>query len=639
MSRNSSQFTLAAASLVCVLILAACNYAPTLRYITITPPSATITVPTTQQFTAQAYYSDGSIKDGTSLVTWGSSNTAVATILPTGVATAVGPGTTTITATAAGTPGATATLTVNQLVSIAVTPMNQTVPVGQMQQYTATGTYNTGSTADITSQVTWGATPSSVATITTGGLATAVGSGTATITASLSGVTGKTSMITGPPVPVSLTVTPGAPTIAVGNSETFTATENWSDGTTGHVPTGTVTWTSGTTTTATIIASTPSYNALAAALAAGTTTIMATEGMLTPGMATLTVVVGTTHFAYVSNTSSNSIQYYSVTASTSPYLTSQGTLALGYPPTQTILHPGGTYMYWTDVGNQVWVATINSSTGAPTNTALAPQATNPAAGTTFGVIDPYGRFLYVSYDTGNAIYGFTISQTDGSLTPISGSPFTANLNTPECLIIDHSGSYLYATNSGTTGTNANTVAAFSIDQTTGALTPLSTPTYPTGGGPYLGGLDPSGTHLYTANSAANSISGFTIGTGGALTSIGADFAISGATTIFNLVIDPSGTHIYALDAGTATNGQVFGFNIGSGGVIGTAISGTPIKTGNFPASSIVIDPTDALLATANNFDNDISLYTVGTGGVLTATTPATVETGSAPLYLTFYNAP
>jgi len=641
MKSNSSRFILAAASLVCVLILAACNCAPVLRYVTITPTSATINVGTSQQFTAQAYYSDGSIKDGTSLVTWGSSNPAVATIVG-GLASAIGPGTTTITATAAGTPGATATLNVNQLLSIAVTPVNQNVPVGNTQQYDAMGTYNTG-TVDITTLVTWSASPSSVATITTGGLATAVGSGTATITASLDGVSGSTSMITGPPVPVSLTVSPSAPTIAVGNAETFTATENWSDGTTGHVPTGTVTWTSGTTTTATIIASTPTSTALAAALAAGTTMITASEGALTPGTTTLTVVTGKTHYAYISNNSSDTIQWYSVNATTSPYLTSQGTIAQS-APTQTVVHPSGSYVYATDAASNVLVFNVNASTGALTASGYAPQA-GGSGNTNFMVIDPYGRFLYVSDDITNTIHGFTITQSGGtnpgSLTPItmSPSPFTTNLNTPECLIIDPSGSYLYATNSGTTLTNANTVAAYSIDQTTGALTPLATPTYPTGIGPFLAALDPSGTHLYTANSGANSISGFTIGAGGALTSIGAAFAISGATTIFNVVIDPSGKHIYALDAGTATNGQVFGFNIGAGGVIGTAISGTPINTGNFPNTSILIDPTDALLAVPNNFDNDVSLYTIGAGGALTATTPATAATGNGPLYLTFYNAP
>ena len=102
------------------------------------------------------------------------------------------------------------------------------------------------------------------------------------------------------------------------------------------------------------------------------------------------------------------------------------------------------------------------------------------------------------------------------------------------------------------------------------------------------------------------------------------------------MVDPSGTHIYVLDLGTTT-GQVFGFNIGSGGVIGSAISGTPVATGDTPFAGIVIDPTGTLLAVENNYGNSISLYTIGSGGALTADTP--VNTGTAPLFVTLYNAP
>jgi trimeric autotransporter adhesin len=653
MRRNSSQFTLAAASLVCILILAACNCAPTLRYLTITPASATISVGTSQQFTAQAYYSDGSVKDGTSLVTWSSTNTAVATVVG-GVATGVGPGTTTITATAAGTPGATATLNVNQLLSIAVTPANQNVPVGGQQQYDAMGTYKnpdgTTGTTDVTTLVTWSAAPASVATITTGGLATAVGSGTATITASLNGVNGSTSMITGPPVPVSLTISPSAPTIAVGNSDAFTATENWSDGTTGHPLSGTVTWTSGTPATASILAT----SGLAVGLTAGTTQITASEtvsGNTISGNTTLTVVTGTTHFAYVSNNAGTTpppaIQWYSVSTTTSPYLTSQGTVAPATPPVQTVIHPSGKYLYATDDGGNVWLYNINTSTGALTLSAAGtqPQPTNSTPGTTFTVIDPYGRFLYMSNDTTGAIYGFTISQTDGTLTAITmtPSPFTTNLNTPECLIIDRTGTYLYASNYGN-----NTISAYTIDQTSGALATLAAqPTIATGSGPLYGTLDPTGTYLYVANTGANSVSQFTIGTGssaGVLSSIGADFVLpSTAVLVINVVVDPSGAHIYVLDEGGSTttpNGQVFGFNIGSGGVISsTAIAGTPVTAGNTPTDAILIDPTGALIAVNNNFDNDISLYLVGSGGTPAPTVPPTVATGDAPLHLTFYNAP
>ncbi len=52
------------------------------------------------------------------------------------------------------------------------------------------------------------------------------------------------------------------------------------------------------------------------------------------------------------------------------------------------------------------------------------------------VIDPYGRFLYVAGQTANSIYAFQISLTNGSLTAVSGSPFTTNLNGPISLAAD-----------------------------------------------------------------------------------------------------------------------------------------------------------------------------------------------------------
>ena len=197
MRRIPSHLALLATAFVCILALTACgSSAPVLQFVTITPTSATINVGTTQQFSASAYYSDGSIKDGTSLVTWGSSNPTVATIAAGGVATAVGLGTTTITATAAGTPGATATLSVNQLLAIAVTPATATAAAaGATQQFKATGAYKnsdgTTGTADVTTLATWTSGTTAVATIGSGtGLATAVANGTSLITASLNGMSG-----------------------------------------------------------------------------------------------------------------------------------------------------------------------------------------------------------------------------------------------------------------------------------------------------------------------------------------------------------------------------------------------------------------------------------------------------------------
>jgi len=79
--------------------------------IAVTPATPSISQGATKQFTAIGTYSDNTNQDLTSSVTWTSSNTAVATISPAGMATSIAIGSTTISAAAGAISGST-TLTV-----------------------------------------------------------------------------------------------------------------------------------------------------------------------------------------------------------------------------------------------------------------------------------------------------------------------------------------------------------------------------------------------------------------------------------------------------------------------------------------------------------------------------------------------
>ena len=72
---------------------------PALTSILVSPAAQTILTGSTEQFTATGTYADGSSKDISLQVTWGSSNTAVATVNTSGLVSAVAPGNTTISAT------------------------------------------------------------------------------------------------------------------------------------------------------------------------------------------------------------------------------------------------------------------------------------------------------------------------------------------------------------------------------------------------------------------------------------------------------------------------------------------------------------------------------------------------------------
>jgi len=75
------------------------------------------------------------------------------------------------------------------LTSIEVTPETASIVIDSTQQFTVTGTYSDGSTADLTESVTWTSSNPDVAIITASGLATGVSKGTVTITAASNGVT------------------------------------------------------------------------------------------------------------------------------------------------------------------------------------------------------------------------------------------------------------------------------------------------------------------------------------------------------------------------------------------------------------------------------------------------------------------
>jgi len=90
-----------------------------------------------------------------------------------------------------GGPGGGSTAT---LVSIAITPVNPSIAVGNTEQFAASSTYSDGTTHNITTQVTWNSSHTSVATVNSSGLATAVAAGTATITATSGSISGSTTL-------------------------------------------------------------------------------------------------------------------------------------------------------------------------------------------------------------------------------------------------------------------------------------------------------------------------------------------------------------------------------------------------------------------------------------------------------------
>ncbi len=160
----------------------------TLSSISLSPQNSTIAKGATQQFTAKGTYSDGSMHDITSQVTWTSLNQTIASMSTStvGLASGAAQGDATVKASVGAINDTTTLHVLNPtLVAIVVSPANVTIAKNLTRQFTATGMYTPTLVQDITSQVTWTTSSAGIATMstTTSGLALGISGGSTTITA------------------------------------------------------------------------------------------------------------------------------------------------------------------------------------------------------------------------------------------------------------------------------------------------------------------------------------------------------------------------------------------------------------------------------------------------------------------------
>jgi hypothetical protein len=172
--------------------------------ITVLPSDPSIALGTHQQFAAIGTFTDNTMQDITTSVTWSSSSPSIAVISDVvgskGLATALAIGSTTVTASAGDISGATLlTVTAATLVAIKVTPENKSAYILATVQYTAIGTFSDNTTQDVTKLATWTSSNNSVAGISNDvgskGLATALSVGSTTITATVENISGSASLM------------------------------------------------------------------------------------------------------------------------------------------------------------------------------------------------------------------------------------------------------------------------------------------------------------------------------------------------------------------------------------------------------------------------------------------------------------
>lgn len=304
----------------------------------------------------------------------------------------------------------------------------------------------------------------------------------------------------------------------------------------------------------------------------------------------------------------------------------------GIGPQAVALDPTGKFAYTANTGcfdgfaGQVSMYAIDPVTG--TLASIAPPVAASDEGTRSIAVDPSGKFVYaVSWgggDTAGSLAAYSIDATTGALTPIQTIDGRCpGLCAPWSVAVDPSDKFVFVANEG--GPAPTGVSIFSIDSTTGTLT-LAGIAGSVGRTTSVA-VAPSGKFVYVANGANgfpgqnDKISTYAIdGTTGQLTATG---IIDAGSDPSSVAVDPTGTYVYVTN--TESN-DVSMYTIDS--TSGALSSTGTIAAGTAPVS-VAVDPTGKFAYVANSDSNDVSMYTINTTtGALSLA--GTIAAGGSP---------
>jgi 6-phosphogluconolactonase len=333
-------------------------------------------------------------------------------------------------------------------------------------------------------------------------------------------------------------------------------------------------------------------------------------------------------FSYVADNSLSSISAYAIDASTGALTELAGSpFAAGTNPANVTIDPSGKFAYAANqISGNISAYTIDATTGT-----LSPVSGSPYASGNYPsgvVIDPSGKFAYVTnYGipmvgtwSGGSLSAYTINASTGALTPVAGTPFAANC--PCVFTIAPSGKFAYLTTNSGGG-----VYVYSIDTNTGALTQTQSVAGRSGNCPGQTRavvystcgvmITPNGKFAYVPSfdNTGNTVYAYTIGsTTGALTAVaGSPYPIVGQNSL-SVSFDPGGRFAYVLSPyyGTSSNepGVVLAFTIDATTGALTAITGSPFEAGVFP-TYFTLDPSGKFAYAAEGTMSNVSAYPIG----------------------------
>ncbi len=295
-------------------------------------------------------------------------------------------------------------------------------------------------------------------------------------------------------------------------------------------------------------------------------------------------------------------------------------------PSAMAATPRTEFVYVADWFNKdILIIRADPGSGALTKTAVIPVPSfqNPVSMR----IEPKGRFLFCADVLGMQVQAFAIG-SDGNLAAVPGSPFQTSEPTGN-LTIDASGHFLFL--GGDT-----TISGFVIGSN-GSLTP--TPGSPvTVRAPFINPdkgptgltavLDPGARFLYAIDSTAPAVFVYAVASDGTLTAVsGSPFTIDNSGTSADISKD--GKFLFV---GGFASVSALAVNTQTGAV--RAVMGSPFsnETGGTPILSLLVDPSNTFVLTANEEETNVSVFAIdGSTGALTMVPGAPFPTAPQPI--------
>ena len=213
--------------------------------------------------------------------------------------------------------------------------------------------------------------------------------------------------------------------------------------------------------------------------------------------------------------------------------------------------PAGRFLF---VGGRlspsISVYQINPSTGALTLTPGSPfQSFNVVFANSL-TVDGTGNFLYVGQTfASNPVAVFSINQTTGALSEIGGSPFYLGVAVVQA---DPIGKYLLGVADGTGTSGDQHIYVFSINSSTGALSPVLNSPFATVATPFALAIHPTGNFVYPSvadsSDEVTSLEGYQLNaTTGALTAL-SQSPFTTLPPVANCQFDQSGAYAFCSNA-------------------------------------------------------------------------------------------